>query len=202
VTAFTHVVDCRPVVGDGAANGYDCSGRRAGNLYQQYWFYYPGSATAEGSLPGAKQGIRWASTKLGKPSFHRDDWESYQIRIGPDARAFARASAHRGYKYEIGDADSAFVSGVRSERGGARRLVISRRRGPGHWGPSNGYLYASSGSHAGNALADREVDRTTPGGRTRLIPLEAIALRERASFAVVPPWLKHVWRDPESEGTT
>ena len=84
VTAFTHVVDCRAGAGagsggedgggerDGAAN---CSGSRAGNLYLQYWFYYPGSATGEGSIPGVKQGIRWASTKLGKPSFHKDDWE-------------------------------------------------------------------------------------------------------------------------------
>jgi hypothetical protein len=52
--------------------GADCSGRRRGNLYLQYWFYYPGSATAEGSTP-LKPAIRQVSAALGKPSFHPDD---------------------------------------------------------------------------------------------------------------------------------
>jgi hypothetical protein len=74
VAAFVHVVDCRALaVRRTERSGADCSGDRSGNLYLQYWFYYAGSATAEGEvLDGA---IREVSTALGSPSFHRDDWE-------------------------------------------------------------------------------------------------------------------------------
>jgi hypothetical protein len=91
--AFTHAIDCRE---GGDRAGADCSGERAGNLYLQYWFYYPGSATGEGSS-ALKPLIRKASSAVGKPSWHRDDWESFQVRIGPDGRRFARASSHHGY---------------------------------------------------------------------------------------------------------
>ena len=95
--AFTHAIDCR----DGTAPPQaDCSGERAGNLYLQYWFYYPGSATGEGSTP-LKRPIRSVSTALGSPSYHPDDWESLQVRIEPDGRRFARASSHRGYSYQV-----------------------------------------------------------------------------------------------------
>jgi hypothetical protein len=40
--------------------------------------------------------VRSVSSAVGKPSYHPDDWESYQLRISPDGR-FARASAHHGY---------------------------------------------------------------------------------------------------------
>jgi hypothetical protein len=39
----------------------------------QNWFYYPGSATAEGRV--FDEAIREASAALGKPSYHPDDWE-------------------------------------------------------------------------------------------------------------------------------
>ena len=92
--AFTHVVDCRESApGSPAA---DCSGERSGNLYLQYWFYYPGSATGEGSTP-LKGAIRTASSAVGKPSHHRDDWESFQVRIEPGGRRYSRASSHHGY---------------------------------------------------------------------------------------------------------
>ena len=104
VVAFTHAVDCRPAAADETeASGADCSGPRAGNLYIQYWFYYPGSATAEGSTP-LRRPIRDASTALGKPTFHPDDWESFQVRVGPDGRRYARASSHHGYDYDAGGA--------------------------------------------------------------------------------------------------
>jgi hypothetical protein len=74
VVAFVHIVDCRALaVRRTERLGGDCSGNRAGNLYLQYWFYYAGSATAEGSvIPGV---VRELSTALGRPSSHRDDWE-------------------------------------------------------------------------------------------------------------------------------
>jgi hypothetical protein len=108
VTLFVHVVDCRP--GAAVPNGVDCSAGRAGNLYLQYFAYYPGSATGEGSTPLSGL-IRDASTALGSPSFHPDDWESFQVKITPDG-AFERASAHHGYGGGwYPDAGAYFVSG-------------------------------------------------------------------------------------------
>src|SRR3954454_9573396 len=41
VSAFVHVVDCRPGAAEASeADGANCSGERAGNLYVQYWTYY------------------------------------------------------------------------------------------------------------------------------------------------------------------
>lgn len=167
--AFTHVIDCRAAAAARTeAAGASCSGERAGNLYLQYWFYYPGSATGEGSTP-LKGAIRKLSSALGKPSFHPDDWESYQVRIGPNGRRFARASAHHGY-------------------------------GEG-WVADPDALHVSGGSHAGQARADASISRTTKDHRLRLLPLARIARSDRTGFAVTPPWLKRVFRDPEYEGT-
>jgi hypothetical protein len=166
--AFTHAVDCRPEAAAATeAAGGDCSGERAGNLYLQYWLYYPGSATAEGSTP-LKGPIRTVSSKLGHSTYHPDDWEGYQVRIGPAGR-FARASSHHGY----GDG----------------------------WGPESGAYYISGGSHAGNARTGKTVSRTTKDHRLRLIPIETVAGRDSASFAVSPPWRKRVYLDPEYSGT-
>lgn len=92
-TAFLHAIDCRS--GSATFNTEaNCAPPAAGHIYLQYWFYYPGSATGEGSIaPGA---IRDVTTALGTPSYHPDDWESYQVRIGPDG-VDARASSHHGY---------------------------------------------------------------------------------------------------------
>ncbi len=135
VAAFTHVIDCR----DGAraeteAAGAECAGPRAGNLYLQYWFYYPGSATAEGSTP-LKGVIRRASSALGRPTYHPDDWESYQVRIGPGGERSARASSHHGYGAGwVPDADALRVSGgshageARADRLAARTTKDGRLR--------------------------------------------------------------------------
>jgi hypothetical protein len=72
VTAFTRVVDRR---------------RAGGDLYLQYWFYYPESFS--GGI-GRIFGHRW-------PGYHADDWEGYQVRVGQDGTAVARATAHGGY---------------------------------------------------------------------------------------------------------
>ena len=91
-TVFAHVVDCRP--GSETA-GAVCTGAAAGNRYLQYWLYYPGSATGEGAVaPGV---VREVSSALGMPSYHPDDWESVQFRIGPDGATDVRASSHHGY---------------------------------------------------------------------------------------------------------
>ncbi|MBM3666785.1 MAG: hypothetical protein FJW90_04775 [Actinobacteria bacterium] len=168
VTAFTHVVDCRrPARRATVDGGADCSGPRAGNLYLQFWFYYPGSATAEGSTP-LRGVIRELSSAVGRPSHHPDDWESWQVRIGPDGRRASRASSHHGYG--------------------------------GGWVPDRDRIWVSGGSHAGRA-GELRAGRTTKDHRLVLAPLEPIARRDAWSFAVVPPWRKRVWRDPEYGGT-
>jgi hypothetical protein len=195
VVAFVHVVDCRPVaIARTRRAGADCSGPRRNNLYLQYWFYYAGSATAEGRLiPGA---IRDVSKALGTPSHHPDDWESYQVRIRPGA-ADARASSHHGYVHDI---DGGWRPRAGSRPAGSPKL---RPPWPKHgWGPETRTVYVSGGSHAGNARALRRVLRITPRERLRLIPFEPIvARRPKDRFAVTPPWLKDVWFDPEAEGT-
>jgi hypothetical protein len=196
--AFTHVIDCRPQAPPGASRGADCSGPRAGNLYLQYWFYYPGSATAEGSTP-LKPLIRRASAAVGKPTFHRDDWESYQVRIGPAGR-FARASSHHWYSYELDE--GGLVPGHRLLRSADGRIGVKRRpEVVNGWGPEMGTLHVSGGSHAGNARSGRTVTRSTRDGRLVLIPLARIAARDRSTFAVTPPWRKRVFFDPEYAGT-
>jgi hypothetical protein len=192
--AFVHVLDCRswapPPEGDA-----DCSGERRGHVYLQYYLYYEDSTSLR-DIPG----------KLGH---HADDWESYQVRLGPEG-AQSRASSHNGYSYDGGPGSWASDAGV------VRRSA---------WGPSTGRLYVSGGSHAGHVHEGRGIrlrgggrrlvgslpgevgerdrpTRWTPGGRLSLIPIETLGVSELSKqFAVVPPWLKPVYLDPESDET-
>lgn len=187
VTAFVHVVDCRAeAVESSEAAGADCSGPRAGNLYISYWTFYADSATLR-DLP-----------VVGAKGYHEDDWESVQIRIGPDGRVDQRASSHSGYNYEGGVANWGSDAGFDPLREIAETVGIRNANG---WGPETGLLLVSGGSHAGSAAGDRDLERFTPGRRVHLIPLEPIAAEIAATFAVSPPWHKRVWRDPEAEGT-
>jgi hypothetical protein len=175
--AFTHVIDCR--TGQRApteAWGGNCSGPRAGNLYLQYWLYYPGSATAEGSTP-LKRSIRRVSRVLGHPSYHPDDWEGYQVRIGPGG-TFARATSHHSYNGWQPNDDRYYISGG-SHAG--RPLTATRS-----WIPLR--ISTPSG-------------RSTKDDRLILIPLETLPYRARYSFAATPPWRKRVYFDPEYGGT-
>jgi hypothetical protein len=195
--AFTHAIDCRAEAAAATeASGADCSGERAGNLYLQYFLYYPGSATGEGSTP-LKGPIRKASAAIGHSTFHPDDWEAYMVRIGPAGR-FARASSHRGYSYEIGRGLAGYS--LRRNRAGTWTVQRSPPTVNG-WGPEAGVLYISGGSHAGNARTGKTVSRTTKDHRLRLIPIETLAGRDSASFAISPPWRKRVYFDPEYGGT-
>lgn len=187
VTAFVHVVDCRPDAAERAeAEGADCSGPRAGNLYIQYWLYYADSATLR-SIP-----------VVGGMGYHRDDWESVQVRIGRDGTAAARASSHAGYNHEQGADNWGSDAGIEPLNDVSE--AIGGRPGGG-WGHETHALLVSGGSHAGNVDGIPRADRLTPGRRVHLIPLEPIAAASHARFAVTPPWRKHVWRDPEAEGT-
>jgi len=175
VTLFVHVVDCRAAAAQRSRRlGYDCSAERAGNLYLQYWAYYPGSQSLRG-VPG-------------NPGYHPDDWESTQLRLAPGGTD-ARASSHQGYNYRGGTGNWLSDAGV------ARRDV---------WGPAQGRYYVSGGSHAGHAWEEPgRLARWTPGRAVNLIPLEEVAGGRfvRTRFAVTPPWLKRVYRDPEYRGT-
>jgi hypothetical protein len=187
VTAFVHVVDCRVGEAESAeAGGADCSGDRVGYLYIQYWLYYADSATLR-DVPVA-----------GAEGYHRDDWESVQVRIGEDGVVDERASSHNGYNYELGAGNWGSDAGIDFVREAAEDIGVRARNG---WGPATGVLLVSGGSHAGNVRGGSDIDRYTPGRRVHLIPLEPIAATDTSTFAVSPPWQKHVWRDPEAEGT-
>jgi hypothetical protein len=187
VTAFVHVVDCRAGAREASeAAGINCSDDRAGRLYIQYWLYYANSATLH-DVP-----------IVGDSGEHRDDWESVQVRVNPDGSVDERASAHDGYDYSLQDLDWGADAGIDVLKELAESLDA---RHPDGWGPETGLLLVSGGSHAGNAAGAPRGSRFTPGRRVHLIPLEPIAADSHATFAVVPPWLKEVWRDPEAEGT-
>ena len=178
VVAFTHVIDCRS--GHARATeawGGNCSGPRAGNLYLQFWLYYPGSATAEGSTPlkGAVRGITGA---LGHSTYHPDDWEGYQVRVGQDG-IFARASSHHGYNGWVPDGGRYYISGGSHAGRPLRAVARTWFRLP----------------------LPQPVGRSTEDGRLVLIPLETMQDRDRYSFAITPPWRKRVWFDPEYAGT-
>lgn len=175
VTAFVHVVDCREEMAEEAeADGADCEGERAGNLYLQYWLYYADSATLRG-VPVA-----------GEKGYHADDWESVQFRIRPDGSVEERASSHHGYNW------------FRSDRNWISDAGIDPHAG---WGHETRLLLVSGGSHAGAAIGNAATGHYVPGARVHLVPLEPMAAAGGYEFAVSPPWLKDVWLDPEAEGT-
>ena len=89
---FTHVVDCRVGV---ETPGADCSGEAAGNRYVQYWLYYPGSATGEGSTCSPGRSAR-SRARSGCPAITPTTGSSSSSASAPTARR-VRASSHHGY---------------------------------------------------------------------------------------------------------
>src|SRR3954447_4866322 len=175
---------------------------RGGETFLQYWFYYPDSpSTFLGShavlkhLPG------------GDPADHPDDWEGYQVRVGPDGHAIVRATSHHDYQ-------------------GCKEIQCKN-----HWIGWTGWTRVSMGSHAGHipyrtnwrknsrrrhGPADRGItgytplypgrdlhERTTSAAALELIPIETLdAGALGTSFAVHPPWRKEVYTDPLSDSTS
>lgn len=208
VTLFTRVVDCRGGEASGQVSGQEASGREevgrgepepvcegenGGSVYIQYWAYYPESAS-----------LRGAPVLEGK-GYHRNDWESVQVRIGSDGGISQRASSHAGYNHSRSPANWGSDLGWGLLRGAAEELGLRERGG---WGGRTGRYLIAGGSHAGN-VEDRVDERTypshTPASRIRLVPLETVRLDPIARPArfdpITPPWEKEVWRDPESENT-
>jgi hypothetical protein len=187
VSAFVHVIDCRAGGAEvSGPEGVNCSGERAGNLYIQYWTYYADSATLR------------AIPVVGDEGFHEDDWEGVQIRIRPDGSADERASSHDGYNHDQGVVNWGSDAGIDPLKDAAEALGLRPHNG---WGPETHILLISGGSHAGNVDGIPRIERLTPRDRVHLIPLEPIVTASDARFAIGPPWRKHVWRDPEAEGT-
>lgn len=166
---------------------------RDGTTWIQYWAYYPESASLRG-LPIAEE-----------KGYHPHDWESTQVRVGPDGEVTQRASSHAGYNHDRSvanwgsDMGSAVLTGV-AEAVGLREK--------GGWGEATGRWLVAGGSHAGNvdgAIDGRRYPTRTPASAVRLIPLEQVRagpLARPAGFdAITPPWQKRVWTDPEEEGT-
>jgi hypothetical protein len=191
-TAFVHVIDCRAgeqAAFAGANRPADCSGSRAGNVDIQYWLYYAESATLRG-IP-----------VVGAKGYHLDDWESYQVRVGPDGDSDARASSHNGYNYAQGAQDWGSDAGIGIVRNATELVGLRNHNG---WGPEIGFLFVSGGSHAGSVQAFLpNYSRLTPPRHLGLVPLEPVAAGERRAphFAISPPWSKQVWRDPEAQST-
>jgi hypothetical protein len=219
--AFVHVVDCRTELAraQSASHGYHCGAERDGNLYLQFWTYYGDSSSLKLLQPVVD------GPPLNQHAYHADDWEGYQVRIGPDG-VEARASSHHGYNH---------AGGPRSWLSDAG--IVQRSA----WGPSTGRLYVSGGSHAGHVYENRRLSirrlakagadlgldgyalasskrppaklprhlmlppprtRWTPASHLTLIPIETLDAGALATrFAIPPPWEKDVYRDPESEDT-
>ncbi|HEX8067649.1 MAG TPA: hypothetical protein VF520_14110 [Thermoleophilaceae bacterium] len=194
-TAFTHVV------------------HRDGETFVQYWLYYPDSTTTAANAAGVWS--RSVGAILGKPwtGHHADDWEGFQVRVGPDGRALSRATSHHGYQW------------------------CKQRRCKDRWGPWTGWTRVSRGSHAGHVptVAERTAPwspvgrgaryRRTPPRRPRDRPAyPGVDMRERTTTAdglvlvpiesvdtsayrpldpgIVPPWRKEVYEDPTSDSTS
>lgn len=159
--------------------------RPRGDLYIQYWLYYADSATFRGIPIAEEQG------------YHHDDWESVQVRIDEDGGVEERASSHHGYNYRPSAANLVSDAGFGPLRELEETVGVRAENG---WGPETGLLLVSGGSHAGN-LGDDPGGRYTPATAVHLVPLEPLAAADSPTFAISPPWLKQVWRNPEAEGT-
>lgn len=128
-----------------------------------------------------------ATRSLGRRGYHLDDWESFQLRIGAGP-AEARASSHHGYSYEAG------LDSTLSDAGIGNGTA---------WGPAQGYLWVSDGSHAGRAKGGGMYLRSVMPTELRVVALDPLVAAglDDYGFAVTPPWRKEVWLDPESTST-
>jgi hypothetical protein len=158
--------------------------RRGGRAYLQYWLYYPDSNTTFAGADRAWE-ASWLLPKVRElvsgsgdwPGYHRDDWESVQVRLDPDGSAWVRASSHGHYQ------------GCKADE--------CRNR----WVEETGWARVSYGSHAGHVPMPFDPrERTTTAEGLRLIPLETHDRRayRRLDEDVAPPWRKPAYGDPES----
>ena len=154
--------------------------RDGGETFIQYWLYYPDSTSTWMGSAGVWNRVVRPITGARYPGFHRDDWESVQVRIDAHGEARMRASSHHWYQ------------------------SCKERRCRNQWAPWRGWSRVSYGSHAGHIPhpARDPDERTTTAAGVRLVPIERLTERERATeFEVTPPWEKRVYTDPRSDST-
>jgi hypothetical protein len=154
--------------------------RDRGETFIQYWLYYPDSTSTWMGSAGIWNTLVEPVVGERYPGFHRDDWESVQVRIGPGGEARTRASSHHWHQ------------------------GCKQRRCRNRWTEWTGWSRVSYGSHAGHIPQPaRDPDeRTTTAAGVRLVPIEGLSAAERATeFEVTPPWEKRVYRDPRSDST-
>lgn len=170
-TAFVHVVDCR-------AESIEASEREG----YECWGARAGHLYVQYWLyfPDSQ------TEPFGERGYHADDWESFQIRVGEQVDA--RASSHHSYNYDGGIENWPTDAGVWTKPG---------------WGPYSPGYHVSAGSHAGHVEGEPGELRYTPASRLALVPIEPLGAAggDDELFEVVPPWLKPVYTDPESEET-
>jgi hypothetical protein len=162
--------------------------RRRGRTYIQYWLYYPDSNTTFAGADRAWE-ASWLLPRVRElvsgsgdwPGYHRDDWESVQVRLDPDGSAWVRASSHGHYQ-------------------GCKEAECRNR-----WARHGGWARVSYGSHAGHIPVGGPDprERTTIAEGLRLIPLETHDRRgyRRRDEDIAPPWGKEAYEDPLSDGS-
>jgi hypothetical protein len=96
------------------------SRRAYGFVGEISFVYYADSATLRG-VPIA-----------GDAGYHHDDWESVQIRIGPEGGVDERASSHHGYNYAQSAANAGSDAGIDPLKDVAEAVDARPENG---WGP-------------------------------------------------------------------
>jgi hypothetical protein len=123
---------------------------------------------------GSAAAWKWVierTTKRDYPGYHRDDWESVQVRVDDaTGAAHIRASAHDGYS------DWA------------------------RWGGWSRVSYGSHAGHIPQPLNPDERTTTAAGVRLVPIEGLSEAERA-TEFEITPPWDKRVYLDPRSTST-
>lgn len=168
-TSFVHVIDCRAAEPIPAAA--NCAGVRAGNLYLQYWLYYPDSQT----------------DPFGSRGYHLDDWESYQVRIALGG-VQDRASSHHSYNH------AANVGSLITDTGIVHKAAWGDANGY-VWVSKGSH---AGRSEADGQKFDRWVD---PENLRLIPIDPYIGEFDVHRFATTSAWNKRVFLDPEEQGT-
>jgi hypothetical protein len=188
--------------------------RDRGETFIQYWLYYPDSnSTVLGSdhlwraSPAARVAT-WAVTgERGYPGYHRDDWESYQVRVDRHGRANVRASSHGHYQgckqRRCRNRWTAWTGWTRVSRGSHAghiplRSELTELRLRSRWPPLRA-RYRYHPTYPGRDI--RERTSTAPG--LRLVPLQDL-IGERYDAldpSIEPPWEKGVFHRPRSNSS-
>jgi hypothetical protein len=192
--------------------------RRGRHVYVQYWLYYPDSKTvwagSDKLWEWAWEGARIHGLVARPPDYpgaHRDDWEAYLVRLGPDGRAWVRASSH-GHWQGCKEARcrnrwTARTGWTRVSRGSHAGHIPLRYELRGGQAPVLPRVFPRPGTprprlHRIPLLPGHDLDeRTTTGEGLRLIPLETLDARPYRpnDDGVRPPWQKEAYWDPESD---